>query len=761
VAVEVRLLGPVEVVIDGAPVALGVAKERMLVALLALAAGRVVAADRLVADVWPDVVDGRGTSQLHVRMSTLRRALRDAGADGVVVTRAPGYLLDLPSGAVDAARFRALVADGRAALDAGDAPGAASTLRDALALWRGAALAGADSCSALEAEASGLEESRLVALELRVDAELACGAHAELSGELERIVADHPLRERLWAQRVLALYRSGRQADALRAYQALRTTLADELGIEPSPPLRDLEAAVLRQDPALDWVPRPARAAAAASVRSGAAAARGRAEGFIGRSRELARLDARIDRLDDHGVQAVFVGGEPGIGKTTLSLAWASTLAARDVLVLYGRCDEEVLSPYGPIADALARHLADLPAGEREGALGPAAGALLAVLPALGRVGAAAPGSGVDEPTMAEVFEAIGAALASIRGGSRLVLVLEDLHWADRPTVQLIRFALARGEPRHTVVIGTFRDTDLDDEHPMTALLADVRGDAACDRISLSGLTAAEVEEMLADREVTPLGDAVRVVDALRSETGGNPLLVGEVLRDVAERGGDLGLDEVRGLVPLGVRELVTRRMGRLSVRARDALIIASVAGSAELPVLEAALAGDAHGSGVGEPGDFVDAIEEALAARLLAEVDGLVPTYEFPHAVVRRAVYDRLSAARRQRLHGRIAAAIEHVYASDPQRHVIALARQYAAAGSAVDPSRAADAIAAGADQLSRGWAKEEAAELYRRALALLTPDDPRHGALRRKWVVALQATFHAAIDFSPEDARGDSLDP
>jgi DNA-binding SARP family transcriptional activator len=253
--VEFKILGDIEVLVEGRPLAVGGPRTKAVLAMLAVSAGRVVAAEMLQDELWSGLPAGRAAANLQVRMSQLRSALRSAGQDGRLVTRPPGYLLRAGTDEVDASRFEALLVSGREALTSGDTRLAADHLRAALALWRGPALAGLADVPFARSEAGRLEEARLEALELRIEAELASGRGAELVAELEVLTAGHPLRERLWAQRMLALYRAGRQADALSCYRDLRRTLTDELGIEPGREVRQLEARILRQDPSLE--PRP------------------------------------------------------------------------------------------------------------------------------------------------------------------------------------------------------------------------------------------------------------------------------------------------------------------------------------------------------------------------------------------------------------------------------------------------------------------------------------------------------------------------
>ena len=253
--VEFRVLGPLEVTAGGQSLQVGGARARAILAMLLVHANQVVSADRLAEEFWPGHPAARAAANLQVRLSELRKSLRSAGEADRLVTRPPGYLLRVAAAELDVVRFEQLAAAGDAALAAGDAAAAAQRLDEALSLWRGPALADVDPAPFARAEAGRLEEARLAALESRVDARLGCGGHRELTAELETLTAANPLRERFWSQRMLALYRAGRQADALGAYRELSAILADEMAIEPSPELRDLQARILRQDPALGRPP--------------------------------------------------------------------------------------------------------------------------------------------------------------------------------------------------------------------------------------------------------------------------------------------------------------------------------------------------------------------------------------------------------------------------------------------------------------------------------------------------------------------------
>ena len=245
---EFRILGPLEVWDEGREVSLGGRKPRALLAVLLLHPNEVVPADRLIDELWGEDSPEDAAAALRVNVSRLRKAL----PQDVLTTRSPGYLIRVEPDELDLHRFERLVDEGRSLLARGLPADASERLHDALSLWRGPALADFAYESFAQAAIARLEEIRLAAVELRIDADLALGRHDELVGELEALVAEHPLRERLRRYLMTALYRSGRQAEALDAYQDARRALVDELGIDPSPALQELERAILRQDPSLE-----------------------------------------------------------------------------------------------------------------------------------------------------------------------------------------------------------------------------------------------------------------------------------------------------------------------------------------------------------------------------------------------------------------------------------------------------------------------------------------------------------------------------
>ena len=311
---EVRLFGELEALAGGVPVPVRGAKQRALLALLALQRGQPVSADRLIDLLWGDGQAANPANALQAQIGQLRHTL---GA-GAILTSDAGYALDIGPDDVDAARFEQLVAKGRRLFEQGEMALASTALGEALRLRRGEPLTEFAYAGFADAERAHLAELTLVAIETRVEADLALGRHGELAGELEALCREHPLRERLWELLMLALYRAGRQGEALRAYTEARDRLVDELGIDPGPALRELEARILAQDPSLAAAG-PAGLAVPAPMATGNL--RERLSSFVGRSTELQELSEAV-----RSSRLVTLIGPGGVGKTRLAVEAAATL---------------------------------------------------------------------------------------------------------------------------------------------------------------------------------------------------------------------------------------------------------------------------------------------------------------------------------------------------------------------------------------------------------------------------------------------------
>jgi predicted ATPase/DNA-binding SARP family transcriptional activator len=315
-AIDFRVLGPLEIACGDRLVPVAAPRQRALLAILLLRANEVVSSERLIEELWGETAPPTAASALRVHVAQLRQALGSVmPTDRLLVTRAPGYALMVGPDQLDLHRFERLVQEGDRALADGRRLEAAQALRDALALWRGPALADLAYEPFAQTEVARLEELRLGAIEKRVEADLALGRHADLVAELEALVAENPLREGFRRQLMLALYRSGRQAEALAAYQDARRTLLDELGIEPGPSLQRLERGILRQDPDLE------RRGPAAG---GPTTLPSELTTFVGRERELDELRTTLTRSD---VRLLTLTGAGGSGKTRLAAQAAREVA--------------------------------------------------------------------------------------------------------------------------------------------------------------------------------------------------------------------------------------------------------------------------------------------------------------------------------------------------------------------------------------------------------------------------------------------------
>ena len=342
-AIEFRILGPLEASRHGQPLELGAAKQRALLVLLLLRAGEVVSTDRLIDALWGERPPPSALNSVHIYVSQLRKAL----GNGRLQTHGRGYLLALEPEQLDLARFERLLGDGRDLLAAGEPDRAAGALRAALGLWRGPPLSDVAFEPFAQGEIARLEELRLAALEERIEADLARGRHAELVPELEGLIREHPLRERLRAQLMLALYRSGRQSEALDAYQQARRLLSAELGLEPGRTLRELEAAILRQDAQLHAPPRPTERTSAVHrkrrsvVTIGAALLLAGAVALVGITvtgdetptppRVLPNSLVRVDPDTLEATQVARVGSAPDLVVAAGGFVWITHRTLRDV----------------------------------------------------------------------------------------------------------------------------------------------------------------------------------------------------------------------------------------------------------------------------------------------------------------------------------------------------------------------------------------------------------------------------------------------
>lgn len=439
---------------------------------------------------------------------------------------------------------------------------------------------------------------------------------------------------------------------------------------------------------------------------------------FTARDRELDLLLHAWKEAATGEARTVLVAGEPGIGKTRLAAEIAGRAHRMGATVLYGRCDEDLEVPYQPFVEALRWAATSMPAGVLRRSLGRFPGDLVRLLPELPQLvpDLEPPLAAEPEVERYRLFEAVGSWLAAASDPHGLVLVVDDLHWAARPTLLLLRHLVGRPEPGRVLVVGTYRDTDIDRTHPLFDVLADLRRAPGVDRVSLAGLQEPEVEAFLAAASGNDLdADGRALAAVVFAETDGNPFFVGEVLRHlveshaiVRENGRWRPRVTLANLsIPEGAREVVGRRLSRLSPETNDVLRSASAIGrDLDLPILV----------------DIVDteqdhvlaALEEAVDARVVEEIGA--SRYRFSHALVRSTLYEELRTTRRVRLHRRIAEAYERHRPDD----LLPLAHHWQEAASGGALTEAIDATRRAADQALQGLAHPTAVELYRQALEL-----------------------------------------
>jgi DNA-binding SARP family transcriptional activator len=639
--VSIELCGEVRLEIDGRrrerelPGRLG----RVLLGYLALNRHRAVPRDELIDALWPTTPPEDPGVTLSTLLSRLRRTL------GPELLQGRGQLrLVLPAGARIDVEEAVAQEDPEAALDVLER----ILLPDFDAPW-------------LDQRRRELEDERLAALE-----RVARGAdtHRGLSAA-RRIVALAPYRESGYALLMAAQEAQGNVVEALQTFETLRTRMREELGAVPSEELRAMHERLLQRTDAPRHALPPALARAAERR-------------FVGREPALELLH---ERLSAGGRRFVFLAGEPGIGKTSLAAAFAREAP----VVLYGRSDEDALTPYQPFVEMLGHAF---PRGDASG-------------------------------DRYRLFEAVVGALAQLPGP--LVLVCDDLHWADRPTLQLLRHLARAAEPKRLLFLGTYRDVET--EQPLADLIADLRREHVLEHVPLSGLDETEASGLLAE---LPAPEARRVYELSR----GHPLFLAELLAE----GGSGGL-------PAGIKEVVLRRVKRLD--RPELLTLAAVAGQTFRPAV------------IG----VEDVVDQALAAGLLTETDhpGRVA---FSHALIRETLYEELSETRRVRLHEQVAQALE----AQPRRDAAELAHHYFRARHVAGPEPAIRYAREAAERAAEALAwEDEALQLERALEADALRDDP---AGRTELLLALgdartrggHAAARAAFAEAASLARGHS---
>ena len=716
---EFRILGPVEVHGERGELALGGVKPRAVLAMLLLHANESVSADRLALGLWGEDAPPGAIKTIQVHVSRLRKSL---GGSDILSTTPAGYRLHVEPGELDAERFAQLFDDGRRALARGQAEQAAVLLRDALLLSRGPPLADLTFEPFAPAEIARLEELRLAAIEARVAADLRLRRHGALVGELRQLVSANPAREALIGQLMLALYRCGRQRDALDVYSRTREFLSGELGLEPGAELVELQRAILDHDPSLD-VAAPDATGSGFAVPSVLAAS---SDGtFVGRDTDLAALQTVYTEVKGGCSRLMLVFGEPGIGKTRLAAQFAQRASEDGAIVLYGRCDEEGLLTQQPFVEALRQYVRACPASVLTGQLHLISGELRRIVPELAEriPDLPEPLAGDPEGARSRLFEAVCSLLYAAAEQTPVVLVLDDLHWADQSTLLLLKYLARYQRDACLMVLGTFRETDIDVEHPLSALVSELgRERMLCH--GLQPLDAAAVSQLVGIHA----GDAAspELGRLVYEGTEGNAFFVVEVLRHLAESGairddgaGSIGGRLGRLAVPDGVKDVIAQRVRRLGPETSRLLSTAAVVGREfELRVLQrlSSLAED----------ELLDSLESAVRAHVIEEVAAAAGRYTFSHALIRDTLYGGLTATRRVLMHRRAGVAIEEVHGDDLEPYLAELARHFADAGASGDLDKAIEYGMRAGEHATLQLAYEKAADHFRQTAELIDAVDP-----------------------------------
>ncbi|WP_219910957.1 BTAD domain-containing putative transcriptional regulator [Saccharothrix carnea] len=739
-AVELRALGPLEAVVAEQPVDLGTPKQRALLALLVSRVGQPVAVDVMLEALWAGHPPPSAITSLQAYVANLRKVLEPQRAPRtpatVLRTCSQGYVLDGHAVDVDVHRFGEHATAGWQALERGDSRQALREFEAGLALWRGRPYSEVAGATWVAPEVARLDELRLSVVEARCAALLAVGAHEVAVAELEAFVQAHPLREYGCELLTLALYRAGRQADALKVLRTIQMRLAEELGVDPRPALKQLEHEILNQSPTLDWQPTPTLVAtdepvvthddappAPVAIVTTSASPPPVADGevFVGREAELRQLADALAAAATGSGRVVTVSGEPEIGKTSLLRRFAERAG---VPVLWGTCPEHVdappLWPWEQVLRAAVTHFP--PASTPE----PVARLL---------DGDRRPADDADVAG-AELrrFEAIVHYLTAASDAAPFAVVLDHLHRADPCSLRLLAHLAESVPASRLLLVVSYRSEEAAVLSRTLAALAR----AEMTRIELTGLDLRQTRSLAC----AVLGREVggRTAQELWARTEGNPFFLRELVKLLTS---EQRLDQPHTVpVPVPVREVVLRRVARLPRTAAELLTVAAIAGRQfDIEVVAEVASVDVEAA--------LEALDTAVAAGLVVEEQQRLGWFRFTHALTAEVLYGTTGRLRRALVHRRIGAAAAKAWTDSTER-AAEIARHWLPAAE-LDPSAAAQAAAHAATAArvaDTELAPEDAARLWRQAVAaadLAGQDDvDRHPLL-----VGLGAALYRAEDF------------
>ncbi len=698
---DIRILGPIEVRHDGTPMVLRGAKPRELLTLFATRPNRAVSASELVDALWEGEPPRTAAAALRVYVGKVRDVLDVGGGRTGPSSRLPlgphGYLLRAEVDEIDFGRFERFIVLGREANLDGDPRRAIRLLVDALDLWRGEPLCDAAHLEVMRGLVTRIHDLRVTAVEELADARLSVGDHELVTGLLAETLAAHPLREQLAARLMVALYRSGRQPEALEVFRRLERDL-DEHGLETSAELRRIEEDVLLRRPTLDR--------SAPSGRVDTRQSRPAPRRFIGRRAELAQLVAATDAAMAGQRRLVLINGEPGVGKSTLADEYRRWMATRGVTVLKGSCTARPAVSYEPLVEAFKdAALVGLEPDPRTGGPVDLSGAGSG-----GRVPVGQISNDGAQIRRYRFFESLAEIIDRV-ASSPVVLLIEDLHWADRPTLLALRHLSRYRSERGFVLVATMRGDEIGGARADTidTLAArSLRG-----TICLDGFNDSEVRALIrAEAPPEALDELLRTAPTLRSLTAGNPLYLRELLYDIDDE--TIKIDELvstrpgLAIAPSGCSTL-RERFDQLAEPARMILRAAAVLAKPATPDTLLSVSGQAPAD------DMFEAIEECLAARLLIDDPSRVGHYGFSHEIFRHAVSTYTDPDETAALHLRaaqLARSTESVSLTEVAHHLLA-------AGNLADPTDTGAYAEAAGNEAMQCFAWSEAARWFQVAIA------------------------------------------
>ena len=743
---RIRLLGELAVESSSGSIQLsGSWRARSLLAWLALTPGNHRRAD-LAARFWPEVLDSSARASLRNAIWTLRRTLGPDGGRCLLATR-ERVGLSGPGLWIDVRAFRDHAEHER--------------VEQALELCRGELLAGLDEEWVYEYRDAHNEQVSGVLERL--------AAQAETSGDLARAialtrrrVALDPLAEDAQRALIVRVAAAGDRPAALVAYARLRDRLRRELGISPSQPTREIAAQIRGDAPLVaptdsaDRTGTTSRSPATGGWRPGArfplppGLGQPARSTFVGRAQELAVLRQAWCRVRaGDGAQMVLITGEPGIGKTRLAREIALESCEQGAVVLHGSAEEDLLVPYQPFVEALRHYLAISAPDELQHRVQPCARDLEPLTPSLRLpVDRPHPDGGPRDTRRYRLFDAFGSVLGDLSSDAPVLLVLDDIQWADHSSITLLRHTLASRPEMRLLVLATSRPGGPPPNTPSAQAFGRLAEQGLLTRVPLAGLIDADVAALcrsLAGRELP-----AELVHAIRNEAAGNPFFVQELVRHLSESDSGGLLSVARGELPDSIRAVVNLRLAPLGDDCIRMLTVAAIIGTEfELEPLECI--SDLQGE------DLVGALDEALAADVVAELAySDRERFAFSHALVRRTLLERVSRAHRRRIHARVAEALQ---ASRGDAVLTEVAYHLCEAMPAADREHALDCATRAAERGITDLAYAEAVDLFTRAISLLPEDDERRRILALKRALAYQALTHMVMDTVRPETRADAL--